>query len=1236
MISKEGTAFDIWVLFQVCVLLIACVWGISEGASEVISESTSGRISGTGFRWSAHRSLGSRLEAVSDEAEGEKYIAAEGTRSGMSVVRVNFMPERADFSSYDYLYFQAKVDEVPDLRVSFYAHPDTEDASHLFSTFTFRYEFLDEPGSEWIEFWVPVYTGSLSLMHRRALEEEGLGEQDLTAEHFKTVIRNLDRIDFTFYGEEGKALHIKKMRFTSEPPPRSEDSFMLGEDINIVGFDEMVKEEKLVFSAGGAAIETKMEGDASLEFEISGRDIPEGHKGVLILNIFDRTMNPWVRNYMDVSAHYEDKQADAGRLFLNGMINARSHFRNAVWRERVLYLCADFLREVSGDKFLVKIKANTDFSIREVDFITVESESIDSAISDWMDNCRKFSKRQLKTVVRLGLFDDGVRQYERGMFYLGQTGSVERVKDSFAEIIRKNEHMESLIDLHYYDSPAVIARGRMEEYDLSVGRINRFSEELSENISAKIDLLSNAAKSSGFELKLPDIKDIERFKESGEPFVDRTVFMMFANSRWGDEGLQDGRGGNILYETMKLCGVEGRFSIANTLDFSLRQRGDDAKYGWDSVPVLWLLHRGMNHTLSHSPKLNQLYEEFGEEMLKHTPVGPADMDSATYKRWQFPGNVFHPEYRKYVRDYARETAGVLAKDPGVMALTTVAESNFWALSKGYGRVISAGYSPLARKAFHARLREKYGTVQEMNSLWNSSYGSFDEVELPPCSRMEPDRGASGLIYEFETFRKESFADFIDMLSGSVKSAAPDKLTWAEPWNRFNGAPYHGIDYLKIFSSPNLDIVHTHHNASPFMSAYNHMFRRYLGKIISEGEFTYLNPENRRNNSCEVIYNAGLRNLWNTLAWDKRGVVFWPTHLYAISSGGYGSSFHDRNLVLPVRAAGAMRVMKEKAEHVNDVLFGTEILSGGVAILQPSTSLILEKMSFYPSNVCLSEAEALFNLLHNKGISPFIVPEEYIVDGRESLQEFSVLIVPHATFVHGELDGKLLDWVENGGTVISSGPYGIYNQYAQKNSRLITEFFGDVDFTLSDIDAIKTDQPVEVGVGALPFPAETPLTGWSYDMSFDADVADKVSILLEVEGRPGMIERSFGRGSFIISSFSLGSNLEKGGGELGKFILERVEQALKNNKGFIPVRLAEGIETGLIMRGCRSGKYIIAINQSAADYSNCVIELGGISADKIVDMTTGGGLDVPFTANEERTAFRAVIAPGEGVVFRIYE
>jgi beta-galactosidase len=81
----------------------------------------------------------------------------------------------------------------------------------------------------------------------------------------------------------------------------------------------------------------------------------------------------------------------------------------------------------------------------------------------------------------------------------------------------------------------------------------------------------------------------------------------------------------------------------------------------------------------------------------------------------------------------------------------------------------ADYGNMVREKFVAYLKKKHQQVSNLNSLWNTSYHSFSEVELPPDGKLpyaSPfDRGRD---YEWHCFWRTYYGDYLRILTRMIR------------------------------------------------------------------------------------------------------------------------------------------------------------------------------------------------------------------------------------------------------------------------------------------------------------------------------------------------------------------------------------------------------------------------------------------------------------------------------------
>ncbi len=193
--------------------------------------------------------------------------------------------------------------------------------------------------------------------------------------------------------------------------------------------------------------------------------------------------------------------------------------------------------------------------------------------------------------------------------------------------------------------------------------------------------------------------------------------------------------------------------------------------------------------------LNKLHEN-GISALLATPSGarPAWMAqkypevlrvNETLERNPYGNRHNHcytsPVYREFTRRIDSELARRFGSHPAVVG---------WHISNEYGGVC---YCPLCQAAFREFLKEKYGTLEELNhawwtGFWAKTYTDWSQIEAP----VPRGEGAvHGLSLDWKRFVTRQTVDFMRVEAEAVRAAAPLPLT-----TNMMGL-YDGLDYFKF-------------------------------------------------------------------------------------------------------------------------------------------------------------------------------------------------------------------------------------------------------------------------------------------------------------------------------------------------------------------------------------------------------------------------------------------------------
>lgn len=133
-----------------------------------------------------------------------------------------------------------------------------------------------------------------------------------------------------------------------------------------------------------------------------------------------------------------------------------------------------------------------------------------------------------------------------------------------------------------------------------------------------------------------------------------------------------------------------------------------------------------------------------------------------------------PVYREKVRAINRALAERYSKHPAVI---------LWHLSNEYS---GDCYCPLCQEKFRAWLREKYGTLDNLNEkwwtgFWSMRYTDWSQIE-PPSPRGQMSNPA--MLVDWRRFSTQQCKDFMTMERDTVKAVNPELLCTANLMERF--------------------------------------------------------------------------------------------------------------------------------------------------------------------------------------------------------------------------------------------------------------------------------------------------------------------------------------------------------------------------------------------------------------------------------------------------------------------
>jgi hypothetical protein len=506
---------------------------------------------------------------------------------------------------------------------------------------------------------------------------------------------------------------------------------------------------------------------------------------------------------------------------------------------------------------------------------------------------------------------------------------------------------------------------------------------------------------------------------------------------------------------------------------------------------------------------------------------------------------------------------------------------------------SMGYTPEAGIDFHNYLKKRYGTISKLNSCWRSSYKSFADIKMPRDKFIHPHLKVTGLRFEHERWTRVTYLQWLSKIKAVIHKLAPgipvmeDMSYFLLDGNLYLAFTENCADVMSFHSSPERELPMWN-----FMASINRKFDKLLGYYENYwGMFrrAHMNNEKLAKRDVDKFFFELFMQHINISGWWLRYVSHQGSYLASYNHGPY---YLEYDQYIFRWSTTALPVMFQKGLSVEKMLLETTLKKSANAVIQPCTSVFALASQGY--DVYSSPAVTLPFTLHNDFMRPLnidyeFVPEEMLLDGKASLTEFKTIILPYAPYLSQKFSRQLKQWVADGGTLISIGPFAFYDA---------------AGFAIAPEDSLlKTLFP------------KSRLGRELWDFSLSGQNTS-----------PGITSKIFGKGSVIIfnrtlSVFNLNSDLKA-----------KTIQVLKDNLHKTVTANVKNIRT--VVRVSKDGTHWLAVNNTnVVKNMKAAITING-KFSTAYDVTIPGWIPIPVTHKNGKSVISLSLRPGDWTVVKL--
>lgn len=375
-----------------------------------------------------------------------------------------------------------------------------------------------------------------------------------------------------------------------------------------------------------------------------------------------------------------------------------------------------------------------------------------------------------------------------------------------------------------------------------------------------------------------------------------------------------------------------------------------------------------------------------------------------------------PTYRKYARLMAQKLAERYKDHPALL---------LWHISNEYG---GDCYCDNCAKAFRVWLKNKYGSIEEVNKAWNTRFWShvfydWDEI-VPPNALSEHINHTmttfQGISLDYARFNSDSLLECYKEEYEEIKKITPDiKIT-----TNLMGT-YKPLDYFKW--AKYMDIVSWDNYPSYDTPMSDVALRHDLMRGLKDGEPFMLmeqTPSQQNWQPYNSLKRPGVMRLWSyqAVAHGADTVMFFQLR----RSIGACEKYHGA--VIEHVGHEHTRVFRECAELGNELAkLGDTLLDSRidakVAILFDWDNWWAIEYSSGPSRDLkyVNEVSKYYRALYEQNIQVDLIGVD------TNLEKYDIVIAPVLYMVKPGYAKKLESFVEKGGTFLTTFFSGIVNE-----------------------------------------------------------------------------------------------------------------------------------------------------------------------------------------------------------------
>ena len=365
-----------------------------------------------------------------------------------------------------------------------------------------------------------------------------------------------------------------------------------------------------------------------------------------------------------------------------------------------------------------------------------------------------------------------------------------------------------------------------------------------------------------------------------------------------------------------------------------------------------------------------------------------------------------PVYREKIYNINKKLSERFGKHPAVL---------LWHISNEYG---GECHCPLCQEKFREWLKEKYGTIENLNSswcttFWSHTYNSFDQIESPSP---KGENALHALTLDWKRFVTDRTVDFMKHEISAIRAGGSDLPATANLMYDYDGLDYKKFkDVMDIASWDNYPSWHKKDN---YTTAVDGALQHDLMRSIKKAPFLLME-------SCPSATN------WKPINKLKKPGMHLAASLQAVAHGSdsvlyfqlrqsQGASEKFHGAVIDHYGGDDTRVFREVAD-LGEELKKLKDLAG--TVVKAPVAVLYDWDSLWATDGMKGLAESTRNYIKTcrkayRNLSALGVDVD-VISSEEDYSGYSVIVAPMLYLLHPHVGERMKQFVEQGGHLIAT-------------------------------------------------------------------------------------------------------------------------------------------------------------------------------------------------------------------------